>query len=232
MPAKILVVEDEKNIVKVVTYALQREGYRVEVAVTGAEALTKVRQGMPDLVLLDLMLPEIDGLEVCRQVRGDARTSGIPIIMLTAKSEEADRVIGLEMGADDYLTKPFSARELTARVKAVLRRAAGAGGAAEVWRCGALTADWGRRLVKLKEKPVKLTPKEFELLRTLAQSGGRVLSREALLERVWGYDRSLEIQTRTVDLHVSQLRQKLGSEGKRLVTATGVGYRFVLPEED
>lgn len=228
---KILVVEDEKNIVRVVTYALAREGYKVSAAKDGAEALEKVRHERPDLVILDLMLPTVDGLEVCRQLRADPTTVRLPIIMVTAKTQEADRVVGLELGADDYLPKPFSPRELVARVKAVLRRAA----AAEpptLWRCGTLEADWDRRMVKVKQQAVSLTPKEFELLKALVEARGRVLSREALLEQVWGYDQAVEIQSRTVDLHISQLRQKLGPEGKRVVTATGAGYRFQMPDEE
>ena len=231
MRAKILVVEDEKNIAKVVAYNLEREGYQVALAGDGAEGLKKAQAQVPDLVILDLMLPKVDGLEVCRRLKVDRRTAGIPIIMLTAKTQEADRVVGLEMGADDYVPKPFSPRELVARVKAVLRRSAPAE-VPDVWRCGALTVDWERRLVKLGGKAVQLTPKEFQLLRTLVESNGRVLSRDTLLERVWGYDRSVEIQSRTVDIHVSQLRQKLGEEGKRILTSTGAGYRFRMPGEE
>lgn len=231
MAPKILVVEDEKNIVKVVTYHLQRQGYEVEAAGDGRQALEKIRRDPPDLILLDLMLPEVEGLEVCRQVRADSRTAAIPIIMLTAKTEEADRVVGLELGADDYIAKPFRPRELMARVKAVLRRV-DRHLAPAVFRCGQLTVDWERRLLKVGQRPVKLTPKEYALLKALVEAKGRVLSRETLLERVWGYERSVEIQSRTVDIHVSQLRQKLGAEGKRIVTATGAGYRFRLPEEE
>lgn len=228
---KILVVEDEKNIAKGVAYNLEREGFRVEIARDGEEGLRAVKASAPDLVVLDLMLPKIDGLEVCRQLRGLDKTAAIPIIMLTAKTQEADRVVGLEIGADDYIPKPFSHRELAARVKAVLRRAQGAA-LPPVWRSGRLGIDWERRTVKVGDRAVKLTPKEFELLRALVQAKGRVLSKEALLERVWGYDRSMEIETRTVALHVSQLRQKLGSEGKRILTASGVGYRFQMPDEE
>ena len=227
----ILVVEDEKNILKIVTYNLEREGYQVSVAKDGEEALEKARREMPDLVILDLMLPRVDGLEVCRQLRADTRTARLPIIMLTAKTQEADRVVGLELGADDYIPKPFSPRELVARVKAVLRRATKAE-LPTVWRCRALSVDWDRRLVKIKQKAVSLTPKEFDLLRALVDVRGRVLSRDTLLERVWGYDQAVEIQSRTVDLHVSQLRQKLGPEGKRILTTTGAGYRFQMPDED
>lgn len=227
----ILVVEDEKNIARVVAYNLEREGYRVNLAKDGEEALDKARRQPPDLILLDLMLPKVDGLEVCRQLRADSRTAQIPIIMLTAKTQEADRVVGLELGADDYIPKPFSPRELIARVKAVLRRSRRAELPA-LWRCAGLEVDWERRLVKVKSKLVTLTPKEFELLRVLVEKQGRVLTREQLLEQVWGYDQAVEIQSRTVDLHVSQLRQKLAAEGKRILTVTGAGYRFKMPEEE
>lgn len=231
-PSKILVVEDEKNILQLVSYNLQKEGYQVVTAKDGEEALHKVRREIPDLVLLDLMLPKMDGLEVCRQIRSEEKTKAIPIIMLTAKTQEADRVVGLEMGADDYIPKPFSPRELLARVKAVLRRTTRKADAPAVWRCGTLETDWERRIVKVKSKTVTLTPKEFDLLRVLVAAEGRVLSRDQLLEQVWGYDQAVEIQSRTVDLHVSQLRQKLGAEGKRILTATGAGYRFKMPDEE
>lgn len=228
---RILVVEDEKNIAKVVAYNLEREGYQVAAARDGEEALAKARKENPDLVVLDLMLPKVDGLEVCRQLKSDPRTARIPIIMLTAKTQEADRVVGLELGADDYVAKPFSVRELAARVKAVLRR----GQAAEppaLWKGEDLEVDWERRKVKSRRKSVELTPKEFELLKVLVEAGGRVLSREMLLEKVWGYDQAAEIQSRTVDLHISQLRQKLGAGGNQILTVTGAGYRFRMPDEE
>ena len=228
---KILLVEDEKNIAKVVSYNLEKEGYQVLLAKDGEEALELARGSGPDLVLLDLMLPKMDGLEVCRQIRSDSKISRLPIIMLTAKTQETDRVVGLEMGADDYIPKPFSPRELVARVKAVLRRAH-RGSAPTVWKCGLLEVDWERRIVKLKQKSVALTPKEFDLLHTLVEKEGRVLSREKLLEQVWGFDQAAEIQSRTVDLHISQLRQKLGPEGKRILTIMGAGYRFQMPDEE
>jgi two-component system alkaline phosphatase synthesis response regulator PhoP len=229
---KILVVEDEKNIAKVVGYNLEKEGFEVVLAGDGEQALKLVREADPDLVILDLMLPKLDGLEVCRQIRADAKRARLPIIMLTAKTQETDRVVGLEMGADDYISKPFSPRELVARVKAVLRRARGQAEIPTVWKCGSLEVDWERRIVKVKQKPVALTPKEFELLHALIEREGRVLSREKLLEQVWGFDQAAEIQSRTVDLHVSQLRQKLGAEGKRILTVTGAGYRFQMPDEE
>ncbi len=228
---RILVVEDEKNIVRILTYNLEREGYQVTVAKDGEEAIEMAKRDLPDLILLDLMLPKVDGLEVCRQLRSGAKTAHLPIIMLTAKTQESDRVVGLEMGADDYIPKPFSPRELIARVKAVLRRSKRAE-IPTVWRCGQLEVDWDRRIVKVKQKSVSLTPKEFELLKVLVEKQGKVLSRDNLLESVWGYEQAGEIQSRTVDLHISQLRQKLGPEGKRILTATGAGYRFQTPDEE
>lgn len=225
-----ILVEDEKNIARVASYNLEKEGYQVSTAADGQEALDKIRKDPPALVVLDVMLPTLDGLEVCRRLRADPKTAALPIIMLTAKTQEADRVVGLELGADDYIPKPFSPRELAARVKAVLRRSS-RGARRAVWQCGAVEADWERRVVKLKQKPLSLTPKEFELFKALIDADGRVLTREQLLERVWGYDQAVEIQSRTVDLHVSQLRQKLGPEGKRILTSTGAGYRFLMPDE-
>jgi len=228
---KILLVEDEKNIARVVTYNLEREGYQVITARDGEEGLTKARKELPDLVILDLMLPKLDGLEVCRQLKTDPKSARIPIIMLTAKTQEADRVVGLELGADDYVAKPFSVRELAARVKAVLRRGQSSE-APTLWKGWEIEVDWERRKVKSKKKLVELTPKEFELLKVLVEANGRVLSREMLLEKVWGYDQASEIQSRTVDLHVSQLRQKLGAPGKQILTVTGAGYRFRMPDEE
>ena len=227
--AKILIVDDEKNILEAVKYNLEKEGWAVSTAADGAKGLDAARAQLPDLILLDWMLPEMTGLEVCRTLKQDAKTRHIPIIMLTVKSDETDKVLGLEMGADDYVTKPFSPRELVARIKAVLRRRADAE-PPEVFQLEELCIDWGKHLVTLKGKPVELTPKEFELLKTMLEANGRVLSREILLERVWGYERSLEIETRTVDLHVSQLRRKLKPVAERLVTLKNVGYRFMVDE--
>lgn len=228
---KILLVEDEKNIAKVVTYNLEREGYQVATARDGEEGLAKARKELPDLVVLDLMLPKLDGLDLCRQLKTDPKTARIPIIMLTAKTQEADRVVGLEMGADDYVAKPFSVRELAARVKAVLRRGQSSE-APTLWKGWEIEVDWERRKVKAKRKLVELTPKEFDLLKALVEASGRVLSREMLLEKVWGYTQASEIQSRTVDLHISQLRQKLGAPAKQILTVTGAGYRFRMPDEE
>ena len=176
-------------------------------------------------IVLDLMLPEVDGLEVCRRLRADRATAGLPILMLTAKADAVDRVVGLEVGADDDVVKPFSPRELVARVRAVLRRAQ----RVELDRplvVGRLTLDPARRLVRLGDTPLHLTPREYELLETLVEAGGRVLTREQLLDRAWGYARAEEVETRTVDVHVRRLRAKLGEEGWRVLTVKGAGYRF------
>ena len=227
--AKILIVDDEKNIVEAVKYALEQEGFRTVVAHDGVRGLELAQREAPDLVLLDWMLPELDGLEVCRILKRDDKTRSIPILMLTVKSGETDKVLGLELGADDYVTKPFSPRELVARIKALLRRAQPPP-AADVLQLDALKVDWGKHLVSVKGKPVELTPKEFDLLKALVEAKGRVLSRETLLDRVWGYERSIEIETRTVDLHISQLRKKLRPVSRRIVTVKSAGYRLVLDE--
>ncbi len=225
MAAQVLVVEDEPDIRDLVVFHLEREGFRVRTARNGPDALKQIRAAPPDLVVLDLMLPEIDGLEVCRRLRRDPATASIPVIMLTAKGDEADRVVGLELGADDYVTKPFSPKELVARLRAVLRRVRPPEGPA-VFGVGGLTVDFSKRHVAVGGAAVPLTPKEFDLLRALVEARGRVLSREFLLDRVWGYARAGEIESRTVDVHVRRLRQKLGAEGRRIVTAKTAGYRF------
>jgi phosphate regulon transcriptional regulator PhoB len=225
MPSRVLIVEDEPDIRELVVHHLKREGYQVSAAASGEEALRQVFASPPDLVLLDLMMPAMDGLEVCRRLRQDPATAGLPIVMLTAKGDEVDRVIGLEIGADDYVVKPFSPKELLARVRAVLRRSRPASGAAST-TLGALTIDPGTHTVSVKGEALALTPKEFDLLRALVEARGRVLSREFLLDRVWGYARASEIESRTVDVHVRRLRVKLGSEGRRVLTVKSVGYRL------
>ena len=225
MVGDVLVVEDEPDIRRLVVLTLEREGFRCRAAATGTEALREVKAKVPDLVVLDLMLPEVDGLEVCRRLRADRVTAALPIIMLTAKGDEVDRVVGLEMGADDYLVKPFSPRELTARVRALLRRVRQRE-TPHALSIGTLTLDADRHLVTAGGQPVALTPKEFDLLQALLESAGRVLSREQLLARVWGYARADEIESRTVDVHVRRLRAKLGAERRRIATLKGVGYRF------
>ena len=226
---KILIVDDEKNIVEALKYSLNKEGFRTLVAYDGAKALELARREVPDLILLDWMLPEVDGLEVCRLLKHDAKTRHIPIIMLTVRFEETDKVLGLEMGADDYVTKPFSPRELVARVKAILRRAQ-TQPMAEIFRLDDLRIDWGKHVVSIKGKPVELTSKEYDLLKVFIEARGRVLSRDALLDKVWGYERAMEIETRTVDLHVSQIRKKLKTLARRVVTVKNAGYRFVVDE--
>ncbi|MBM3141204.1 MAG: response regulator transcription factor [Chloroflexi bacterium] len=223
--ADVLVVEDEPDIRHLIAHHLEREGYRCRAVANGAEALRAVRASVPDLIVLDLMLPEIDGLEVCRRLRGDAATATVPIIMLTAKSDEVDRIVGLELGADDYVAKPFSPKELVARVRAVLRRARPEV-AGRVFREGALLLDPARHTASVSGATLALTPKEFDLLQVLMEAAGRVLTREHLLTRVWGYAHADEIESRTVDVHVRRLRAKLGDEGRRIATVKTVGYRF------
>jgi DNA-binding response OmpR family regulator len=225
MASRVLIVEDERDIRDLVLFHLEREGFQVSSASSGEEALRQVRHASPDLVLLDLMLPAMGGLEVCRKLRQDPATVALPIVILTAKGDEVDRVLGLELGADDYIVKPFSPKELLARVRAVLRRAKLAPGAAAI-AIGALAIDPGTRTVTVQGAPLTLTHKEFELLSALADAQGRVLSREFLLDRVWGYSRAGEIESRTVDVHVRRLRVKLGPEGRRILTVKSVGYRL------
>lgn len=225
MATSVLVVDDEPDIRDLVVFHLEREGFRVRTARTGADALKQVKTSAPDLIILDLMLPELDGLEVCRRLRHDPATSFIPVIMLTAKGDEVDRVVGLEIGADDYVTKPFSPKELVARIRAILRRSR-PGAGPSVFSIGALRVDVGKHIVAVGEREVPLTAKEFDLLRALIEARGRVLSREVLLDRVWGYARAGEIESRTVDVHVRRLRQKLGAEVRRILTVKNVGYRF------
>jgi DNA-binding response OmpR family regulator len=223
--AEVLVVEDEPDIRDLVVHHLTREGYRCRAAATGPEALQQMRAAVPQLVVLDLMLPGMDGLEVCRRLRGDPVTAAVPIIMLTAKADEVDRVVGLEIGADDYMVKPFSPKELLARVRAVLRRVR-PGDEARPLVAGRLALDVRRHQATIDGAPLTLTPKEFDLLHALLESAGRVLTREFLLNRVWGYARADEIESRTVDVHVRRLRAKLGEEGRRIATVKTVGYRF------
>lgn len=228
---KILIVEDEKDIAKMLEYNLQKEGFKTCVAGDGEDALDAVKAEHPDIVLLDLMLPGIDGLEVCKTLKGDAQTSPVPIIMLTAKSQESDKIVGLELGADDYVTKPFSPRELMARIKAVLRRVKEKDKLPEVLKIGDLTIDFAKIRVAVKDKACELTAKEFELLKTLVKAKGRVLSRDYLLDAIWGFDHAMEIQTRTVDVHIRTLRKKLKSESGRIFTVKNYGYRFEYEDE-
>jgi two-component system, OmpR family, alkaline phosphatase synthesis response regulator PhoP len=223
MAEKILIVEDERNIASFVSMYLKNARYTVEIARDGAEALQKAENAKPDLVVLDLMLPDIDGLEVCRQIRS---SSDVPILMLTARDDDIDKIVGLEVGADDYLTKPFNPRELVARIKSILRRStasAKSGRPAEaVMEHGDLKIDAGRREVTVSGEHVQLAPKEFDLLWELLDHRGLVLTRDQLLERVWGY--TFAGDTRTVDVHVRQLRRKLG-DACPVATVWGVGYK-------
>jgi DNA-binding response OmpR family regulator len=222
---KILVVDDEPEAVELVEFNLKQAGFGVLTAADGAEALTKARAAPPDLVVLDVMLPEINGLEICKLLRRDSALARVPIIMLTAKAAEIDRVLGLELGADDYLTKPFSPRELVLRIKKLLQRKNPAGEDNEVLRFGDLVVDPPRHAVSWRGKQIELTATEFKLLALLAQRRGRVQSREQLLRDVWEYNNLVD--TRTVDTHMRRLREKLGPAAKFLDTVRGVGYRFV-----
>ncbi|MEK6564490.1 MAG: response regulator transcription factor [Candidatus Omnitrophota bacterium] len=227
---KILIIEDEPDIVRMLEYNLKKEGFRVVSAPDGQEGLRQARKQCPDIILLDLMLPEIDGLEVCRALRQERDTAGIPVIMLTAKGRESDKVVGLELGADDYITKPFSLGELIARVKAVLRRSRDKEKQPDIFKAGSLTIDFSKIKVSVGNKRLELTAKEFELLSALIKAKGRVLSRDYLLDNIWGFDNALEIQSRTVDVHIQTLRKKLKQEAKRIVTVKNYGYRFEIEE--
>jgi two-component system phosphate regulon response regulator PhoB len=226
VPVTVLLVEDERDIADLVRYHVEKAGMRLVHAADGGAALRLARAERPDVALLDLMLPGLDGLEVCRQLRGDAATRRLPIIMLTARGEEVDRVVGLELGADDYVVKPFSPRELLARIRAVLRRVEGPEPPAAGRTAGSLHVDEARHAVTVDGRSVELTAKEFGLLAALMRADGRVLGREQLLETVWGYANAVEIESRTVDVHVRRLRAKLGDEARRIVTVKAVGYRF------
>ena len=220
----ILVADDEASIRELCSMYLEQEGFGVLQAADGEEALEAARAREPALIVLDLMMPKKSGFDVCRELRKD---SDVPILMLTARSEEVDRIVGLEMGADDYLGKPFHPRELTARVKAILRRTAGAPSAARAAvTVGPLTVDWQSHEARLGDQLLELRNKEFDLLKRLAESAGHVLTRELLLEQVWGYE--FFGGTRTVDVHVNQLRRKLGDDaGVAIETVRGVGYKLV-----
>jgi len=218
----ILVVDDEPNIVELARLYLEVEGYRVVAASDGREALSRVHETRPALVVLDLMLPEMDGWEVCRRLRAE---SDLPIIMLTARSDDVDKIVGLELGADDYLTKPFNPRELVARVRAVLRRSAPKIRVDRPLTLGDMTIDPAAREVIIRDQPVHLRGKEFDLLHTLVQNRGIVLSRGQLLDLAWGYD--FYGDTRTVDVHIGQVRRKLEGSTVRIETVRGIGYKLV-----
>jgi two-component system phosphate regulon response regulator PhoB len=224
MKSKILVVDDEPDALEVIAFKLKEAGYVPLTAADGLRAVEIVRDERPALVVLDLMLPKMDGLEVCKILRRDPTTAAIPIIMLTARAAEMDRIVGLELGADDYVTKPFSPRELVLRIKKVLARSQQADEPATHLRIGLLDIDAVRHLVKVKEQPITLTATEFKLLELLARRRGRVQTRDRLLQDVWGYDNPID--TRTVDTHMRRLREKLGPAAEYLETIRGVGYRF------
>ena len=226
VPRTILVVEDEKEIRELLAHYLRKEGFALILAADGETALSKARKERPDLVLLDILLPKADGLEVLRAIRADAGLAGTPVIMLTAKGDETDRVVGLELGADDYIPKPFSPREVVARIKAILRRSRPLSGEAEPVALAYhdLNMDVVRHEVRYQGKSVSLTSKEFRILRALLSSAGRVLSREAILSKVWGEE--THVSDRTVDVHIANLRQKLPLLAKAIETVKDVGYKL------
>ena len=226
MPSKILIVEDDPDIVDILSYNLKQADLKVKSVPDGSSALAEVKRRLPDLILLDLMLPKVDGLEVCRLLKSDPETKNVPIIMITAKGEEVDRIVGLELGADDYITKPFSPREVVLRVRSVLKRSV-ADFQKEITakiEAKGVIIDIDRRQVNYKGKSIDLTATEFDLLSILAKAPGRVFTRNLLLDMVWGQD--YYGVDRTVDTHMSRLRRKLGGGGKNLQTVHGIGYRF------
>jgi two-component system phosphate regulon response regulator PhoB len=222
--SSVLVVEDEPDLAELVRFHLSQAGFEVELAPSGRAGLDALRRRRPSLVILDLMLPDLSGTEVCRELRADARLRDLPVLMLTAKAEEVDRVVGFELGADDYVTKPFSPRELALRVRAILRRAEGQPAAASVMRRGELALDAERHRCTVEGESIELTAKEFRLLEVLMSRPGRVMSRQRLLDDVWGTD--ITVTERTIDTHLKRLREKLGSAGEAIETVRGVGYRF------
>lgn len=227
MTEHVLVIDDEPDILELVRFGLTQEGFSVETATTAREGLACVEARRPDLVVLDLMLPDMSGTEVCRKLRSQGDTAELPVLMLTARGEELDRVVGFEVGADDYVTKPFSARELALRVKAVLRRSAppvSPAAAARLLAHEELVLDFERHRCRVAEEEIDLTAKEFGLLATLMRRPGRVFSREKLLDELWGSE--VTVTHRTVDTHMKRLREKLGEAGRYIHTVRGVGYRF------
>jgi len=218
---KILIIEDESDVADLLTLNLRKAGFRTSTAADGASGLQRARDDRPDFLILDLMLPKMSGLEVCRILKSDTATSHIPILMLTAKAEEVDRIVGLEFGADDYVTKPFSPREIVLRIRAIFRRGEKP---EERFHAGPISIDPARHEVRVNGKQVRLTSLEFKLLRTLMQRRGRVQDRDKLLSEVWGYESVID--TRTVDTHVRRLREKLGKAGDAIETVRGFGYRL------
>lgn len=227
MADKVLIIDDEEHIVELIKYNLETNGFQTFEAFNGVDGLKMAKEENPDLILLDLMLPGIDGLEVCKRLRSDDKLKNIPIIMLTAKSEEIDKILGLELGADDYITKPFSVRELSARIKAVLRRINPLEETNDKFTYSDVEIDYSKHEVKKAGEKVDLTLKEFELLDILIKNKGKVLTRDLLLDKIWGYEYVGE--TRTVDVHIRHLRQKLEEDDKKpkyIETVRGIGYRF------
>ena len=224
MGARILVVDDEPDLLELVRLTLDQAGHQVETAASGREALEALRRHRPDLLILDLMLPDVSGTEVCRRLRADSELVSLPVIMLTAKADEVDRVVGFELGADDYVTKPFSPRELVLRVGAVMRRSRAPTDPRGVLEHGPLRLDPARHRCWVNDEEISLTAKEFDLLRGLMTRPGRVLTREVLLDQVWGSD--ITVTVRTIDTHLKRLREKLGAAGELIETVRGVGYRF------
>ena len=224
---KILVVDDEDHIVELISYNLINSGYKVITANNGIDAVKLAKEENPRLMLLDLMIPGLDGYDVCKAIRSDNDSKDISVIMLTAKGEELDKILGLELGADDYMTKPFSIRELLARIKAVLRRTKSLGGSEEIFKTNGILINFERREVLISDKKIDLTLKEFELLEILVKNRGKILTRETLLDKIWGYEYVGE--TRTVDVHIRYLRKKIEVDDKNpkfIETIRGVGYRF------
>ena len=224
MPSTVLIVDDETDVVDLVRYKLHGAGFGVLTANDGLEALRQAREHRPDLIVLDLMLPHMNGEEVCRQLKAEPDTAGIPVLMLTAKGQPAERIAGLEIGADDYMTKPFSPRELVLRVEAVLRRVQGAERRQDQVAIGEFVIDRGNFEINLEGRKLELTTTEFKLLCLLLERRGRPQSRDTLLREVWGYNGSVD--TRTVDTHIRRLREKLGPHSGRIETLRGEGYRF------
>ena len=224
MAKKILIIEDEKDIAELIRHYLEKDKFETLLALDGEKGLELIRRQNPDVVILDLMLPKIDGIEVCKRIRSDSKVSGVPIIMLTAKGDESDRIIGLELGADDYVTKPFSPKELVARIKALLRRVERTGEKQKVYKFKNLTLSLESHEVLVGENQVKLTSKEFWLFDSLIRNKERVLTRDKLLNDIWGYD--YYGTTRTVDVHIRRLREKLPCISDHIVTVKQLGYKF------
>ena len=221
---RVLLIEDDRDIAEAIAYQLEKAGLQVRLAYTGEEGLEAARRGV-DLVLLDLNLPNMDGLEVCRLIRRQSATAHVPIIIVSARGEEVDRVLGLEMGADDYVVKPFSLKELAARCRVALRRSDGGGAGPDAYRDDDFEVEFEAFVVRYRGEEVRLTPKEFELFRYLVERRGRVVTRERLLSDVWGYD--TDVETRSIDAHIRRLRVKLGPARHHIETIVGLGYRFV-----